>query len=259
MASTFQRQAFHRKLTYAALILVLFTAAYLWRSKEFNFFGREIKGVDAQARDLAIREQSHGEVDLLGAIVRLSTMGLRGVATCYQWINAMDAMKKNQWNELELNARILTKLQPHFITPWIFQSWNLAYNVSVESDRIKDKYFYISRGIGLLAEGERQNRDNPDVRWSIGFFLQHKICQSDETNVLRSLSQLSMVPPNERDPARFWTKGEGNRLDINLNELEDFCKGHPQLARRLRESWKITSASLRSGLIRCLRKKASGS
>jgi hypothetical protein len=223
MANPFQRQALHRKLIYGALILILFTVAYLWRS-----------GVDAQARELAIREQSRGEVDLLGALVRLSTMGLRGVATCYEWTNAIEAQKKNQWNELELHVRTLTKLQPHFITPWIFQSWNLSYNVSVESDRVADKYFYITRGIQLLAQGEKQNRDNPDMRWSIGFFTQHKIGQSDETNVLRSLSQLSMIPPNDRDPGRFWTVNEG-RQEINLRELEEFCREHPQLSRRLRE------------------------
>jgi hypothetical protein len=235
MASPFQRRALYRKLIYGVLILVLLTAALGWRKAESRIFGMDIKGVDAQARDLSIREQSRGEVDLLGALARITTIGSRGMATCVLWTNAMDAQKKNQWNELELYVRSLTKLQPHFITPWIFQSWNLAYNVSVESDRVNDKYFYISRGIGLLAQGERQNRDNPDMRWSIGFFLQHKIGQSDETNTLRSLSQLSMIPPNERDPGRFWLVSEGGRQEINLKELEDFCQTHPQLTRRLRE------------------------
>ena len=72
------------------------------------------------------------------------------------WIYSMDAFKKNQWNELEFYTHALTKLQPHFVTPWLFQSWNLAYNVSVESDRPFDKYFYIARGVQLLAEGERR-------------------------------------------------------------------------------------------------------
>src|SRR5579875_3310094 len=231
MASPFQQQALYRKLTYGALILALFTLALGWRKGELRLFGMDIKGVDAQARDLSIREESRGEVDWLGALARLSTIGTRGAATCLLWVNAVEAQKKNQWNELELYVRSLTKLQPHFITPWIFQSWNLAYNVSVEADRVNDKYFYISRGLGLLAQGEKQNRDNPDIRWSIGFFMQHKIGQSDETNVLRSLSQLSMIPPNDRDPGRFWTASQ----EINWTELEDFCKMHPQLVRRLRE------------------------
>lgn len=250
MASTFQRQALQRKLTYAALILVLFTVAFVWRSKDFRVFGYEVKGVEAQARDLSIREQSRGEVDLVTSVVRIVTMGLRGVATCWTMNNAMEAQKKNQWDQLELHIRTLVKLQPHFITPWIFQSWNLAYNVSVEADRVNDRYFYIARGIELLAEGERRNRDNPDMRWSIGFFTQHKIAQSDDSNALRSLSQLSMIPPNERDPERFWTRS-GGKQEVNLRELEEFCKDHPQLVRRLREGIRRERRSDQQRQFRC--------
>ncbi len=252
MASPFQRQALNRKLTYAGLILVLFTVAYLWRTREFSVFGYEVKGVDAQASALAIREQSRGDVDLIGAIARLTTIGSRGAATCVLWMNAVDAQKRNQWNELDMYVLSLVKLQPHFITPWIFQSWNMSYNVSVESDRASDKYFYIARGIQLLADGERRNRDNPDMRWSIGFFTQHKIGQSDDTNILRSLFQLSMIRPNERDPARFWTLKDG-RQEINWNELEDFCKNHPQLVRRLREGMRRERASDQLRQFRCER------
>ena len=44
-----------------------------------------------------------------------------------------------------------------------------VYDVAVSLDRTSDKYFYIARGQQLLAEGERQNRDNPEIRWTLGF------------------------------------------------------------------------------------------
>src|SRR5260221_105746 len=83
------------------------------------------------------------------------------------------------------------KCQPHFLPPWLFQSWNLSYNVSVESDRVRDKYFYIGKGIQLLAEGERANRvrcteprpsdrlepyevGHPDMRYWVGFYYMNK-------------------------------------------------------------------------------------
>jgi hypothetical protein len=223
MASPFQQQALQRKLIYAGLIVfVLLPLSLVWRKLV----------MDPQAEKLAVREQSRGQVELTGAAVRLGLTGLRGVATCLLWYEAMDKQKKNQWNELEVLVRSVTKLQPHFITPWLFQSWNLAYNVSVESDRVADKYFYVTRGLELLAEGERQNLDNPDLRWSIGFYNQHKICASDETNTLRSLFQLSCIPPNERDPARFWVEDSTGR-HLNWAEFEKFCAQHPQLMRRL--------------------------
>ena len=167
-------------------------------------------------------------------MVRQGLTGLRGVVICFLWSTAIEKQKKNQWNELEVMVRALTKLQPHFITPWLFQSWNLAYNVSVESDRVRDKYFYVTRGVELLAEGERQNRNHPDLRWSIGFYSQHKICKSDETNYQRSLFQLSLIPPNERDPARFWKESNGERV-FNWVEFHKFTQEHPQLVRRLHD------------------------
>lgn len=214
-----------RKIVYVALILLLFGGAFLWRTYV----------VDAKANELALRETNRGEVDLTSATLRLSLLGSRGLVTCYLWTSAMDQQKKNQWNELEKTVRILTKLQPHYITPWLFQSWNLAYNVSVESDRPTDKYYFVTRGIQLLAEGERQNLNNPDLRHSIGLYLEHKVGKSDETNVMRSLFQLSMIPPRERDPARFRTPTADGRQEVNWEEFEKFCKNHPQLCRRLRE------------------------
>ena len=124
-------------------------------------------GLDAQAEKLSIRDQDLGEGDLTGQAVRLSLVGSRGITITCLWAAAQDKQKKHQWNELELIVRSLTKLQPHFIAPWRFQSWNLSYNVSVESDRVKDKYFYITRGIDLAAEGERNNRNNPDLRMDV--------------------------------------------------------------------------------------------
>ena len=221
-----------RKVGYIVLIVYLFTWTLAWR--------RYV--VDAAAAQLAVREQSRGDVHLTGSLVRLGLGGFRGVTTCYLWNLAMDKQKKNQLNELEVIVGWLTELQPHFNTPWLFQSWNLAYNVSNKTDRISDKYFYITRGVRLLADGERQNHDDPDLRFELGATYQHKICQSDETNVHRSLFQLSLIPPNERDPARFRARpGSGQRID--LKEFRAFAEKHPQLVRRLREGIHKDTAS----------------
>ncbi len=54
-----------------------------------------------------------------------------------------------------------------------------------------------------------------------------------------------MIPPNERDPARFQVV-RGGRQELDLKEFEDFCKKHPQLVRRLREGirWETRHANL---------------
>src|SRR5271166_2388650 len=137
MASTLQQQSFQRKLIYLAIIMALLSASWVYRSYV----------VEAKATELGMLEENRGNVKLAGAAVRLSLTGSRGLAICILWNVAMDLQKKNKWSELELVTLSLSQLQPHFISPWMFQSWNLAYNVSVEADRVRDKYFYIVRGI----------------------------------------------------------------------------------------------------------------
>jgi hypothetical protein len=225
MPSPFQQQALQRKFIYMGLIVALLTTA--------GFFRYWV--VDKTARELSLLEQSYGEVEVSGSALRLALTGSRGIVVCALWNWAIDAQKKNRWNELELYVRSLTKLQPHFISSWLFQCWNLSYNVSVESDQVKDKYFFIAEGIKFLAEGERQNRNNPNLRFHLGFFQKNKICQSDETNYFRCLWQMSCIRPPDRDPARFEKEDAQGKMVFDLAQFEKFCQEHPQLVRRLRQ------------------------
>lgn len=232
MANPLQQASTRRKFYYFGLIAVLFTVTIFWRGKIALPFLSE-STILAQARELDMRELEQGEeADLTGNAISLSLTGSRGLAVSGLWWLAIEKQKRHEWNELELLVRSITKLQPHFITPWLFQSWNIAYNVSVESERLNDMYFYIARGIELLAEGERRNKNNPDLRWWIAFTYQNKFGVSDKVNTLRCLYQLSCIPPEDRDPTKLL--GEGNK--VNMREFQAFCEKNPQLVRRLRES-----------------------
>src|SRR5262245_12540180 len=220
-----QQQSFIRKLTYFGLILVLFTV--------MTFSGRfvsMVRGassgayakwtVSGQARTLQLNESDQGEADLAGSTIRLALSGTRGFAITFFWLSTIEEQKKHKWNEVDFLVSTITKLQPHFLTPWLFQSWNLAYNVSVESDRVRDKYFYISRGIDLLADGDRISRargvdengqdyvlGNPDMRFWIGFYYMNKFGMADEKHTLRSLLQMSSMNPGKRDPSVLRSRG----------------------------------------------------
>ncbi len=243
MANPFQQRSRQRKLAYGVLILFLFTGSLLHR----RFV------LEPRAEALQLRETSRGEVELTGSALRLLLTGSRGLATTVLWDQANKMMMKHQWNELELVVKSITKLQPYFITPWMFQSWNLAFNVAVECDRPRDKYYYVSRGVELLAEGERRNQgssgadafnaDNkkprfpghPDMRHFIGFMYQLKIGTSDEKTTMRCLLELSLIDPVKRDPKRFLTVNDRGQQDVKRPEFAAFCKDNPRLVRRLRE------------------------
>jgi hypothetical protein len=238
MPSPLQTASARRKVVYLGLILGLFVVnTFFWRGAAVTATDKPPWWtVQAQANRLELTEAAQGQADLLGSTVRLVLTGSRGLAVTILWNAAIEKQMKHEWNELEFLVRSLTKLQPHFLTPWLFQSWNLSYNVSVESDRVKDKYFYISRGVDLLAQGERLNKDNPDMRYWIGFYYQNKFGVSDEANTLRSLFQLSCIKPEDRDPKLLAPKDpKSGRRVVDLARFEAFCKDHPQLVKRLRE------------------------
>jgi hypothetical protein len=226
MARSHHQQSLQRKIVYIALILAIFFVLIFYRPS-----------LEANAMNLSLRDQDRGEVEVTGKVVTLGLTGLRGVVITALWSGAKEKMEKNQWNELELLVRSVTKLQPHFVTPWLFQSWNLAYNVAVKCDREADQYFYITRGIELLAEGERQNLYNPEMRYYVGFYDEHKIMQADRTSVLAAMHHMSCIDPVQRDPRRFRKpdKDKAGRLVFDMVEFEKFCQEHPHLVRRLRE------------------------
>lgn len=235
MANTYQQQVLYRKITYLGLILLLAFATYLLRESPWWW------SINNQAKELGVREESLGQVELTGSFMRLALTGSRGAAVTVLWTTAARTQMKHEWNDLEVLVDTLTKLQPHFVTPWLFQSWNLSYNVAVESDRVKDKYFYIARGINLLAEGERRNRNNPDLRRSIGFYNEHKIGMSDENDMFRCLFQMSCIDPKVRNPARLRTVDARGNTVVDMEKFEDFCKDHPMLVRRLHDMLRVNS------------------
>ena len=236
MANPFSQQVRQRKVIYFALILVLFSVGLMHRKW----------WIEEEAARLKLREVAKGEVELTSSAVRLSLTGSRGLAVTFLWSTALKQQERHEWNELELVIGAVTKLQPYFITPWLFQGWNLAYNVSVECDRPHDKFYYVSRGLKLLAEGERRNTEQsanpgekgigqPDLRYFIAVAYQGKFGISDEKTTMRSLLDLSCIDPIRRDPERFWKPGEGGRRTVDLAELQKLCEEHPRLVRRLRD------------------------
>lgn len=229
MSGSQQQQSLYRKIIYSVAILALITGSLLHRRL----------GLEPMANSLQLREVARGEVELTSSAVRLLLTGSRGLAVTFLWHSAMDKQIKHEWNELELLVTSITKLQPHFISPWLFQSWNMSFNVAVECDRPRDKYYYISRGLEMLAEGERRNfkppaPGNPDMRHHMGFTYQLKIGNSDEKNVMRCLLEMSCIDPLERNPEKFWRLGVPGEK-VNLATFYAFCEKHPRLVRRLAE------------------------
>lgn len=263
MNDQLQKKATLRKAIYLGVIVALFTLSMFWRGVIPLPVGDPVRGGEAndprlvdriarwpvryQADDLEMRELDMGDPEIAGSAAQVSLVGFRGVVVTLLWKHAIDKQKRGEYHDMELAARMVSRMQPHFIEPWIFQAWNIAYNVSVENDKLGDQYFYIARGIGLLAEGDRINTrlhrrggvqfrvGSPDIRYQLAFYYQNKFTVSDKVATLRSLAQLSCIPPADRDPAKLTDPATGR---VDPDRFLAFCRKHPQLVRRLQYSRK---------------------
>jgi len=230
MATAYQRIR-QRKIFYLLAIVLLLGTAY----------AHKLLVIDRAATRYDISETNLGKVDMGGSISRFVLSSFRGPLVCGLWWEVNTLQEKHDYKQLELLLTALTKLQPHYKGPWQYQGWNLAYNVSVEFDRIQDKYFYVSKGLRWLANGEEVNRlklydpDSPDemrligdpeMRSIIGQYLSGKMYFADEKDTFRPLLHLSCIPVAQRLPSS---------LRNNPEKLDQFKSQYPRLIRRIRK------------------------
>jgi hypothetical protein len=167
----------YRKLIYGLLIVALFGAMFPYA----NWLNEEKRKKD-------LGEAAIGQVDTGSFMLKLALLGgARGIAANVLWTRAEELKKEQDWDKMATTVELITKLQPHFLSVWTFQGWNLAYNVAVEWDAPEDKYDWIKKGIKFLQDGVKKNRKSPDLIWDTAWTYYHKLGFSDESIILRRL------------------------------------------------------------------------
>jgi hypothetical protein len=173
--SAYSHPGFRKKLVYGFIIVFLFGSMY-----PYGLWLTEVK----RTHDLG--EAAIGQIDTGSFLMKLFLLGgFRGIYADYQWNLAEQYKKEHDWDRLAQTVDMITKLQPHFLSIWTYQSWNLAYNVAVEWDDPADKYQWIKKGIQFVQQGVAKNKRSPDLVWDTAWYYYHKIGFSDESIILR--------------------------------------------------------------------------
>jgi hypothetical protein len=173
-----QRQRFIRKIVYACVIAaLLLPLAWLSQPETTASKGGRL----AQLRsEYQLGQAQLGDIDPASETIKLATLGMRGVAANLLWDKANEYRKTEDWVNLSATLEQIAKLQPNFVSVWIFQGWNLSYNISVEFDDYRDRYYWVIKGIDFLKEGTQYNKDDPRLLSKIGWTISNKIGRADE-------------------------------------------------------------------------------
>lgn len=174
-----------RKIAYLSAFVVL-AIPIVWLGAPST--REEEGGKLAQLRtESRLGQADLGAIDPASETIRLATLGLRGIAVTMLWSKANEYKKTEDWSAFQATLEQLARLQPYFIKVWEYQAWNLSYNVSVEVDNVRDRFYYVKQGIKYLKEGIGYNRDNPTLLDDLGWFTGNKVGRADEHEIYRKL------------------------------------------------------------------------
>ncbi|MHB8903256.1 MAG: hypothetical protein ACYC6Y_31225 [Thermoguttaceae bacterium] len=179
------QRIFARKVGYVVAIGLLLIPLFLLARPTST--GRPGGKLSQLRESQVLSEAQIGEIDPTSETMKLSTFGMRGVATAILWQKSVDYQKKKDWTGLAATLNQIIRLEPHFISVWKFQSWNMSYNVSAEFDDYRERYRWVIRGIEFLIQGVGYNERNPVLHCQVGWDVAQKIGTADEKVQFRKL------------------------------------------------------------------------
>jgi len=172
------QRTFARKVIYAVAIgLLLIPLFLLARPTSKDRPGGKLSQLRSEQ---GLSEANLGEIDPAGEAMKLSTFGMRGVATALLFSKSTECKKRKDWTKLAATLNQIVRLEPHFISVWKYQAWELAYNVSAEFDDYRERYRWVIKGIDFLIEGTQYNERNPRLQAEVGWDIAQKIGTADE-------------------------------------------------------------------------------
>lgn len=143
-----------------------------------------VKPINDRRVDLQIVQESrYGDAPKY-ALLAASMGTFRGLAADFLWYRAEKLKQEGKLFEANTTAEWITTLQPRFGQVWVFQSWNMAYNISVITHTPEERWDWVNKGIKLLRdEGIVYNPDNIAIYRQLGWTFFHKIGQrADDMN-----------------------------------------------------------------------------
>lgn len=168
--------------------------------------------------------------------------GFRGLISNFLWMRANDLQINDQYFEAAQLANWITDLEPHFTQVWVYQGWNMAYNISVKFKDYPDRWRWVKNGIELLRDrGLQYNPDDLLIYRELAWFYQHKMgADLDDANVYYKTQWAEEMTP--------FFGPEGTNFDALINPrtpeertnayiLETKYKIDPVFAQKVNTEW----------------------
>jgi hypothetical protein len=152
------------------------------------------------------------------------------------WIRASDLQQDDKFFEAAQLADWITKLEPTFASVWVFQGWNMSYNISVKFKEnapgdYTDRWRWVERGIELMRdEGLRYNPNSVDLYRELAWQFQHKMgANLDDGNMFYKMKWAEEMKP--------FFGPKGTNLDLIIHPPDEAARTNALI---LREKYKMS-------------------
>ena len=175
--------------------------------------------------------------------------GFRGIVSEILWFRVNRLQEEGRYLELVQLADWLTMLDPHAAEAWVYNAWNLAYNISVMMGRDEDRLRWVENGITLLRDdGLRFNPREARLYRELAWFYQNKVGDTLDSAHLAYKLHLAeaMAPGVNADGTVAVTEENRTRLAkrrLDIDRMLALEKRFGPLDWRLAESHAIYWAS----------------
>ena len=133
------------------------------------------------------------------AFATVAMGAFRGLVVDILWIRADQLKEQGQFFDAKQLAEWITILQPRFATVWEFQSWNMAYNISVAipATQPHERWRWVKNGYELLRDkGISLNPKSILLYRQLALIFQHKIAGvTDDAHKYYKLQLASAMEP----------------------------------------------------------------
>lgn len=145
----------------------------------FIVAGSQLDDINDQRREMKLVSNEPLENAPPSLAFATVAMGaFRGLVVDVLWMRAERLKQQGQFFDAKQLAEWITTLQPRFGEVWVFQAWNMAYNISVAmpDTQPQERWKWVQNGYQLLRDqGIPQNPRNISIYLELARIFQHKI------------------------------------------------------------------------------------
>ena len=231
--------------TCVVLALVILLVVRFPRWDKPGAAGLEQKIQEHKQKVVPVRAEVKHDVMIEFPILVLG--GFRGPLVMGLWIKAEDEKYLRNWWNVKTYHEIIAHLQPNFPSVYVYNAWNLAYNLSVQWHELPNKYQWVLDGARYAQKGIWINPESPDVMFQLADIYDQKLGRSqperfyyrqsfaqDTVRVAKLVEKMSAEQRkdlanstllSDRDKAALVVVEKNGRLELTPVDLQEYPYG----------------------------------